>query len=93
MDCPAHPGTEMVDHIREGIEVRRCPDCRGLWLSHTDVERLLDLADVQSPGPHIGARAHQEPMSAAPEPAMRARHRKRHGSFAQFLEDVLEVFE
>ena len=80
MRCPNDPDEELVVHIRDGIEVQRCSRCLGTWLDHSELERLLDLAEARSPEPHIEARDHDRP-------------RKRHGRFARMLEDVFEVFE
>ena len=79
MTCPNHPEEDLVVHIRDGIEVQRCPRCRGLWLEHAEVEKLLDLAEARSPEPHIDS------------PDDDRLPRKRRGSFARMLEDVFEV--
>lgn len=79
MQCPAHPDEDLVVHIRDGIEVQRCPRCRGLWLAGEEVERLLDLVEARSPEPRITSRDHERP-------------RKRHGAAAEMLEDIFEVF-
>lgn len=80
MQCPAHPDEELVVHIRDGIEVQRCPRCRGLWLDGDEVERLLDLVEARSPEPRIAS------------PDDHERPRKRHGAPARMLEDIFEVF-
>ncbi len=46
MRCPVCLDTELVEHIRDGIEVDPCPRCRGLWLDRGELEKLLDLAEA-----------------------------------------------
>jgi len=53
MRCPVCLETELVEHIRDGIEVDHCPRCRGLWLDRGELEKLLDLAEARSPEPRI----------------------------------------
>lgn len=53
MRCPVCLDTELVPHIRDGIEVDHCPRCRGLWLDRGELEKLLDLAEARSPEPRI----------------------------------------
>ncbi|HEX4902767.1 MAG TPA: zf-TFIIB domain-containing protein [Acidimicrobiales bacterium] len=53
MRCPVCLDTELVEHIRDGIEVDHCPRCRGLWLDRGELEKLLDLVEARSPEPRI----------------------------------------
>lgn len=53
MRCPVCLDTELVEHIRDGIEVDHCPRCRGMWLDRGELEKLLDLAEARSPEPRI----------------------------------------
>lgn len=42
MRCP-RCGTELRTEEHKGIEVDRCPDCRGLWLDYTELDQLEDV--------------------------------------------------
>lgn len=59
MRCPVCLDTELVEHIRDGIEVDHCPRCRGIWLDRGELDKLLDLVEARSPEPRI----------ATPDPA------------------------
>jgi uncharacterized protein len=73
MRCPVCLDTELVGHIRDGIEIDHCPRCRGMWLDRGELEKLLDLAEARSPEPRITT---PEPPRA---PAPRAADRREHG--------------
>lgn len=106
MRCPVCLDTELVGHIRDGIEVDHCPRCRGMWLDRGELEKLLDLAEARSPEPRITTP--EPPRAPAPLAADRrerrdrdwddddrrgGRKRKRKGAFAELLEDVFEAFD
>ena len=100
MRCPVCHDTELVEHIRDGIEVDRCPRCRGTWLERTELDKLLDLAEARSPEHRIAAPPERRPPDVLPQdqrPQPEGRHgerkRKRKGAFAEMLEDVFDVFD
>jgi Zn-finger nucleic acid-binding protein len=109
MRCPVCLDTELVEHIRGGIEVDHCPRCRGLWLDRGELEKLLDLAEARSPEPRIiepqpprtplpvasDRRAHPDDAwdDRGREGDPRRRKKKRRGAFAELLEDVFEGFD
>jgi len=108
MRCPVCLDEELVEHIRDGIEVDHCPRCRGLWLDRGELEKLLDLAGARSPEPRIAAPAppHVPPPLASDRRAhpddrwddrgrddRPPRRRKRKGAFAELLEEVFEGFD
>lgn len=53
MRCPVCLDTELVEHIREGVETDHCPRCQGIWLDRGELEKVLDLAEARSPEPRI----------------------------------------
>lgn len=103
MRCPVCLDIDVVEHIRDGIEVDHCPRCQGIWLDRGELEKLLDLADARSPEPRITTPADRPQRMPEPLPHDRrdddtdlrrgSRKRKRKGSFAEMLEDVFEVFD
>jgi uncharacterized protein len=106
MRCPVCLDAELVEHIRDGIEVDHCHRCRGIWLDRGELDKLLDLAEARAPEPRI---TRPEPRHAPePLPADMRQHgwddhdrdahrghrkRKRKGAFAELLEDVFEAFD
>jgi Zn-finger nucleic acid-binding protein len=40
MACPVD-GTLLVVTDRSGIEIDRCPTCRGIWLHRVDLDKIL----------------------------------------------------
>lgn len=109
MRCPVCLDEELVEHIRDGIEVDHCPRCRGLWLDRGELDKLLDLAEARSPEPRItrpDTRTAPVPMTSdrrvRPDERYddpdryddrRPRRRKRRGGLAELLEDVFESFD
>lgn len=73
MRCPLCLDEELTVHIRDGIEVDRCPRCRGIWLDRGELDKLLDLAEARSPETQISP-----PPRSRPEPLPRDRHDDRY---------------
>jgi uncharacterized protein len=73
MRCPVCLDTEMVEHIRDGIEIDHCPRCRGMWLDRGELDKLLDLVEARSPEPRITAPV--APQAPPPLAADRREHR------------------
>lgn len=67
MRCPVCLESELVPHIRDGIEVDHCGRCRGMWLDRGELEKLLDLVDARSPEPRITSP--EPPRAPAPLPS------------------------
>lgn len=103
MRCPVCLDTELVEHIRDGIEVDHCPRCQGIWLDRGELEKLLDLVEARSPEPRITTPEERTQRIPDPLPHDRrddgvdyrrgSRKRKRKGAFAEMLEEVFEVFD
>jgi len=56
MICPSCGG-ELQTVERHGIEIERCPNCRGVWLDRGELEKLVAL------GPHHdGEAAYERPV-------------------------------
>lgn len=45
MRCPID-GTELVVTDHEGIDVRSCPTCQGIWLAQGQLVQIIDQAIV-----------------------------------------------
>ncbi len=46
MKCPACPTISLVMTDRSGIEIDYCPDCRGVWLDHAELDKIIERATV-----------------------------------------------
>ena len=44
MNCPVD-GTLLVMSERSGIEIDYCPDCRGVWLDHGELDKIIERSD------------------------------------------------
>jgi Zn-finger nucleic acid-binding protein len=69
MRCPVCLDSELVPHIRDGIEVDHCGRCRGMWLDRGELEKLLDLVEARSPEPRITSP--EPPRAPTPLPSDR----------------------
>lgn len=61
MKCPKCPDQEMTASTHEGIEVDRCPSCKGVWLDKGEASRILkqDLGFSIDTGEHVDIGKHQ----------------------------------
>lgn len=41
MRCPVD-GTTLALTDRNGVEIDYCPQCRGVWLDHGELDRIID---------------------------------------------------
>ena len=45
MNCQHCPDTLMVLNDMQGIEVDRCPNCRGVWLDCGELDRIVERSN------------------------------------------------
>ena len=50
MQCP-NDGAVLVMSERSGIEIDYCPTCRGVWLDRGELDKILERATQEFPGP------------------------------------------
>ena len=65
MKCPRcrQPDLELIR--REGIEIDRCPQCRGVWLDHGEIEKVINhTLSAESAGDRAGS----DRVQGQPEP-------------------------
>jgi Zn-finger nucleic acid-binding protein len=43
MDCPVC-NVQLKKAERQGVEINYCPDCRGVWIDHGGLDKLIDRA-------------------------------------------------
>lgn len=41
MRCPSC-GARLVEIVRSGVKLDRCPECHGIWLDRGELDRVLD---------------------------------------------------
>ena len=58
MNCPICTNVALVRSERFGMDVDRCPTCRGVWLDVLALDRLTDRLD------HGRAAGHRQPGGA-----------------------------
>jgi uncharacterized protein len=44
MHCPRCVETKLLASDRQGIEIDRCPQCRGVWLDRGELDKLIELS-------------------------------------------------
>lgn len=82
MICPAC-GSELETMVRQGVEIERCTNCRGVWLDRGELEKLVAIGVDQH-----GEPAYEQPLdeeSQEPEPADKLATRR--SFFAELFED------
>ena len=57
MKCPVCPDVTLVMMDRQGVEIDYCPQCRGVWLDRGELDKLIELAQVQPPAGQVTAAA------------------------------------
>ena len=45
MKCQTCPDTVLVLNDMQGIEVDRCPNCRGVWLDCGELDSIIDRSE------------------------------------------------
>ena len=45
MKCQTCPNTVLVLNDMQGIEVDRCPNCRGVWLDCGELDSIIDRSE------------------------------------------------
>ena len=65
MKCPTDSAT-LVMSERSGIEIDYCPECRGVWLDRGALDKIIDRAATEMPGPAAASQTYAEPRYAEP---------------------------
>lgn len=55
MICPHCTDTKLQVVVRDGIEIDICPRCRGMWLDHGELTRLMTADTLAMPAAPIPA--------------------------------------
>jgi Zn-finger nucleic acid-binding protein len=57
--CPLCGETDLVRAERQGVEIDRCPKCRGVWLDRGELDQIIERSITGS----TALRTHVAPMS------------------------------
>lgn len=92
MQCPLCRDEVLEPHIRNGVEVDRCPRCRGIWLDRGEIDKLVAGSPAEAGRGHRGVSERQgdDRRKARHDDDRVRRKKKRKKGFADRLADVLE---
>ncbi|MEA2524191.1 MAG: uncharacterized protein QOF73_1418 [Thermomicrobiales bacterium] len=81
MICPAC-GAELQTLERQGVEIDRCPSCRGVWLDRGELEKLVAIG-----AQHEGQATYERPVDGDDaEPDQSDRLATRRSFFAELFD-------
>ena len=98
MKCPNDAATLLMAE-RRGVEIDYCPECRGVWLDRGELDKLLEIAEVEgggsaaapasaAPAPPAGAPQLDQPVRPHQPPPSREEPKKKKRT--SFLSELLE---
>ena len=67
MKCPVCPDVTLVMMDRQGVEIDYCPQCRGVWLDRGELDKLIELAQAQSPAAQVAAAPPRQQIQSRPD--------------------------
>lgn len=65
---------------RQGVEIDYCPDCRGVWLDHGELDKIIDRTIENTMGRHKDKRHYYEDYHK--------KYKKKH-----ILKEILDIFD
>lgn len=48
MKCPVD-GNELVAKQKDDITINTCPECRGVWISRTELDKIIAQTEIEYP--------------------------------------------
>lgn len=51
MKCPVCKDVTLLMSEKSGIEIDYCPECRGIWLDHGELEKIMEKNDSSNDNP------------------------------------------
>lgn len=64
--CPRGCGHHLAMAERQGISIDYCPQCRGIWLDHGELEKFIELAELGAGRAASPSQPHQVPQELMP---------------------------
>lgn len=49
MNCPVC-GAELLMAECQGVDIDCCPECRGVWINHGDLDKIIDRSAARTTG-------------------------------------------
>lgn len=72
---------------RQGVEIDYCPQCRGIWLDRSELEKLIERSTASFENERYGQRSRHGHEERGDEHRDRYRGERRRGSFLGDLFD------
>lgn len=51
MKCPVCKNVTLLMSEKSGIEIDYCPECRGIWLDHGELEKIMEKNNSSNDNP------------------------------------------
>ncbi len=51
MKCPVCKDVTLLMSEKSGIEIDYCPECRGIWLDHGELEKIMEKNNSSNDNP------------------------------------------
>ena len=51
MKCPVGKDVTLLMSEKSGIEIDYCPECRGIWLDHGELEKIMEKNNSSNDNP------------------------------------------
>ena len=52
MKCPVCRESKLIMSERQSIEIDYCPDCRGVWLDHGELDKIIERSNRDTERSH-----------------------------------------
>ena len=68
MNCPVCRDSVLRMSERQSIEIDYCPDCRGVWLDHGELDKIIERSSMDyEKDNHIQRRHHKKDYRTQPK--------------------------
>jgi len=57
MNCPVCDTVELQMAERQGVEIDYCPKCRGVWLDHGELDKIMERSAAQANSAEVDYRS------------------------------------
>ncbi|HEY3295526.1 MAG TPA: zf-TFIIB domain-containing protein [bacterium] len=55
--CPVC-SVELKSAERQGVRIDECPNCRGVWMDRTELDKVIERANAESSRPELSGAVH-----------------------------------
>ena len=78
MKCPVCKDVTLLMSEKKGVEIDYCPECRGIWLDHGELEKLMEKEE---------SRIEEVEKKTSKEKKEEKTHKRE-----SFLSEIFEIF-